>query len=47
MKMINKQQEQRRTIHKAAEVCAEYQDAWVNKLFGTHGRESLHIHRQR
>jgi len=34
MKIINKQQEQRRTIHKAAELCAEYQDAWTNWLLG-------------
>lgn len=34
MKNINEQQENRRTIHKAAELCAEYQDAWSKWLLG-------------
>jgi len=42
MKIINKQQEQRRTIHKAAELCAENQDAWTNWLLG-HTVEKAYI----
>ena len=34
MKIINKQQEQHRTIHKAAEVAADYQDSWQHWLLG-------------
>ena len=34
MTIINKQQDARREVHKAAEVAADYQDAWQHWLLG-------------
>ena len=34
MTIINKQIEHRRTIHKAAEIASDYQDAWQHWLLG-------------
>ena len=34
MTIINKQQDARREVHKAAELCADYQDAWQHWLLG-------------
>ena len=34
MTIINKQQDTRREVHKAAELCADYQDAWQHWLLG-------------
>jgi len=34
MTIINKQQDVRREVHKAAEVAADYQDAWQHWLLG-------------
>ena len=34
MTINNKQQDARREVHKAAELCADYQDAWQHWLLG-------------
>ena len=34
MTIINPQQQHRQTIHKAAQLCADYQDAWQHWLLG-------------
>lgn len=34
MTIVNKQQDARREVHKAAEIAADYQDAWQHWLLG-------------
>ena len=43
MTIINKQQDARREVHKAAELCADYQDAWQHWLLGKTVEKALTV----